>query len=198
LPGKVTKPRRRHPGGSAFVPAEIDVSADTPLNTTCYDCSKAVCGRALAAKLLGNIRLGNCVLVDAANPPNPSTAGGVENERNNQIQVKKLAPFLESIIVISLVAVLGVLIYTSQAATPDEPLLDEAFVQLNPSTGVRGTIFTVDGHGWQPGETVLVYLVEAENGSTDGAVYGGAVVKEASAYCSGDSPDSGRDRYSCS
>ncbi|MGD9144508.1 MAG: PA14 domain-containing protein [Anaerolineae bacterium] len=83
--------------------------------------------------------------------------------------------FLVSVIAISLVAVLGVLIWNSQAAAPDEPLPAEAFVQLDPSAGEPGTIVTIDGHGWQPGEMVLVHLVEVENGSTDGVVYGSAV-----------------------
>jgi hypothetical protein len=82
--------------------------------------------------------------------------------------------FLVSVIAISLVAVLGLLIWNSQAATP-EPLPAGAFVQLNPTTGEPGAIVTVHGNGWQPSETVLVYLVEIENGSTDGVVYGSAV-----------------------
>jgi hypothetical protein len=82
--------------------------------------------------------------------------------------------FLVSLIAISLVAVLGVLIWNSQAAAP-EPTPAEAFVQLNPTTGGPGAIVTISGSGWQPGEMVLVYLVEAENGSTDGVVYGSAV-----------------------
>jgi hypothetical protein len=82
--------------------------------------------------------------------------------------------FLMSVVAISLVAVLGVLIWNSQAATP-EPQPAVAFVQLNPTTGDPGSIVTINGHDWQPGETVLVYLVEVENGSTDGVVYGSAV-----------------------
>jgi hypothetical protein len=83
--------------------------------------------------------------------------------------------FLVSVIAISLAAVLGLLIWNSQAAPPDEPLPAEAFIQLNPATGEPGTIVTIAGHGWQPGETVLVFLVEVENSSTDGVVYGSAV-----------------------
>jgi hypothetical protein len=83
--------------------------------------------------------------------------------------------FLVSVVAISLVAVLGILIWNSQAATPDTPPPAEAFVQLNPSAGEPGTIVTIDGHGLQPGESILVYLVEVENGSTDGVVYGSAV-----------------------
>jgi hypothetical protein len=83
--------------------------------------------------------------------------------------------FLVSVITISLVAILGLLIWNSQAAPP-EPRPAGAFVQLNPTTGEPGTIITIGGSGWQPGETVLIYLVEIENGSTDGTVYGSAVV----------------------
>ena len=83
--------------------------------------------------------------------------------------------FLVGVIAISLVAVLGLLVWNSRAATPDGHLPAEAFVQLNPSAGEPGTLVTINGHGWQVGETVLVYLVEVENGSTDGVVYGSAV-----------------------
>jgi hypothetical protein len=82
--------------------------------------------------------------------------------------------FLMSVVAISLVAVLGVLIWNSQAATP-EPKPAVAFVQLDPTAAGPGSIVTVNGQGWQPGETVLIYLVEVENGSTDGVVYGSAV-----------------------
>jgi len=82
--------------------------------------------------------------------------------------------FLVSVISITLVAVLGLLIWNSRAATP-EPTPAVAFVQLNPTAGEPGTVVTVNGSGWQPGETVLVYLVEVENGGTDGVAYGSAV-----------------------
>lgn len=82
--------------------------------------------------------------------------------------------FLMSVVAISSVAVLGLLIWNSQAATP-EPSPAGAFIQLNPTIGEPGTIITVSGNGWQPGETVLVILVESEQGSTDGIVYASAV-----------------------
>jgi len=81
--------------------------------------------------------------------------------------------FLVSVMAVSLVAVLGLVLWSSQAATPDL-LPTETFVQLNPTTGGPGTVVAIGGNGWQPGETVLVYLVEIENGSTDGVVYGSA------------------------
>jgi hypothetical protein len=83
--------------------------------------------------------------------------------------------FLVSVIALALVGVLGLLIWNSQAATPKPPPVG-AYVQLTPATGEPGTIITVNGYGWQPGETVLVYLVEIENESTDGVVYGSALV----------------------
>ena len=86
--------------------------------------------------------------------------------------------FLVSVLAISLVAVLGVLIWNTQAATPELPVGD-AFVQLNPMAGEPGTIVTIGGRGWQSGETVLVYLVEPDSGSTDGVTYGSAVADPA-------------------
>jgi RNase P/RNase MRP subunit p29 len=91
-----------------------------------------------------------------------------------QYKSKNWLIFLMSVFAITLVAVLGLLIWNSQAATP-EPTPAVAFVQLNPTAGEPGTVVTVNGSGWQPGETVLVYLVEVENGSTDGVAYGSAV-----------------------
>jgi RNase P/RNase MRP subunit p29 len=91
-----------------------------------------------------------------------------------QYKSKNWLIFLVSVIAISLVAVLGLLIWNSQAATP-EPRPAGAFVQLNPTTGEAGTIVTISGNGWQPGETVLVYLVETASGSTDGVVYASTV-----------------------
>jgi RNase P/RNase MRP subunit p29 len=82
--------------------------------------------------------------------------------------------FLVSVVVISAVAVLGMLIWNSQAATPEPPPAG-AYVQLNPMTGEPGTIVTISGNGWQPGETVLVYLVESADGGTDGVVYASTV-----------------------
>jgi RNase P/RNase MRP subunit p29 len=82
--------------------------------------------------------------------------------------------FLMSVVIISAVAVLGLLIWNSQAAIPEPPPA-EAYAQLNPTTGEPGTIVTISGNGWQPGETVLVYLVESANGGTDGVVYASTV-----------------------
>ena len=82
--------------------------------------------------------------------------------------------FLVGVMALTLGAVLGVLIWSSQAASP-EPQPAGAFVQLDPATGEPGNIVTVSGGAWQPGETVLVYLVEAGNGSTDGVVYASVV-----------------------
>ncbi len=45
------------------------------------------------------------------------------------------------------------------------------YIQLKPLSGAPGTLITVSGAGWQPGETVLIYLVELESGATDGVVY---------------------------
>ena len=66
--------------------------------------------------------------------------------------------FVVSIIAISLFAVLGVLIWSSQAATPELPPA-EAFVQLNPTTGAPGTIVTIP-------RTVVHYVV-TEYGMAD-------------------------------
>jgi len=82
--------------------------------------------------------------------------------------------FLVGVISVSLVALLGVLIWNSQAAT-SEPQSGGAFVRLDPTAGEPGLVVTVDGSGWQPGETVLVYLLEVDTSSTDGIVYGSAV-----------------------
>ena len=85
--------------------------------------------------------------------------------------------FLVSVAAIALAAVLGLLIWNSQAATPEPPPAG-AFVQLSPMAGEPGTIVTVSGGGWQSGETVLIYLVEVESDSTDGIVYGSAVADQ--------------------
>lgn len=82
--------------------------------------------------------------------------------------------FLVGVMALTLGAVLGVLIWSSQAASP-EPQPAGAFVQLDPTTGEPGSIVAVSGGAWQPGETVLVYLVEVGNGSTDGVVYASVV-----------------------
>jgi len=82
--------------------------------------------------------------------------------------------FLVSVVAIAVVAVLVLLIWKSQAATP-EPPAEGAFILLSPTVGEPGAVVTISGSGWQPGETVLVYLLEVESGSTDGIVYGSAV-----------------------
>jgi len=82
--------------------------------------------------------------------------------------------FLTSVVAFTLIAVLGLLIWNSQAATPG-PQPAVAFVQLDPTAGEPGTVITVRGRGWPVGETVLVYLLETDTGSTDGVVYGNAV-----------------------
>ncbi|MGD8903282.1 MAG: PA14 domain-containing protein [Anaerolineae bacterium] len=82
--------------------------------------------------------------------------------------------FLTSVVAFTLIAVLGLLIWNSQAATPG-PQPAVAFVQLDPTAGQPGTVVTIRGRGWPAGETVLVYLLETETGSTDGVVYGSAV-----------------------
>ena len=86
--------------------------------------------------------------------------------------------FLVSVIAIAMVALLAVLIWNSQAAAP-EPAPTRAFVQLNPTSAEPGAVVTISGHGWRSGETVLLYLVEPDNGSTDGVTYGSAVADSA-------------------
>ena len=86
--------------------------------------------------------------------------------------------FLVSVLAISLVAVLGVMIWNTQAATP-EPPVGGTFVRLNPTAGEPGTLVALNGSTWQAGETVLVYLVEVDSGATDGVIYGSAVANAA-------------------
>ena len=82
--------------------------------------------------------------------------------------------FLLSVIAVATVAVLGLLIWRSQAATPERPT-PGAYVQLDPIAGEPGSLVTVTGGGWQAGEAVLIHLIEPGNGSTDGVIYGSAV-----------------------
>jgi hypothetical protein len=82
--------------------------------------------------------------------------------------------FLLSVIAVAIVAVLGLLIWNSQAATPERPATG-AYVQLNPIAGEPGSVVAVTGGGWQAGEAVLIHLVETGNGSTDGVIYGSAM-----------------------
>jgi hypothetical protein len=69
---------------------------------------------------------------------------------------------------------LGVILWNSQAAPPP-PQPASAFIQLSPTSGNPGTIVTVSGGGWQVGETILIYLVEAGTESTDNVVYASAI-----------------------
>jgi hypothetical protein len=89
-------------------------------------------------------------------------------------QRKDWITFLLGVIAVAIVAVLGLLIWGSQAATPEHPS-PEAYVQLDPIAGEPGSVVAVTGGGWQAGEAVLIHLVEPGNGSTDGVIYGSAV-----------------------
>ncbi len=90
-----------------------------------------------------------------------------------QINLRKWVIFLAGVAAVSVVAVLGLSIWTSLAASRS-PLPAETFLRLEPAAGAPGTIVTVAGAGWQAGETVLVYLVEADSGRTDGVIYASA------------------------
>jgi hypothetical protein len=74
-------------------------------------------------------------------------------------------------LVILFLAAVGILALLSGQADVAEPTPVVAEIQLNPSAGQPGTTVTVVGSGWQPEETVLVYLVEVESNATDGAIY---------------------------
>ena len=95
-----------------------------------------------------------------------------------QYRSRNVLIFLLSVIALSLIAVLGLLIWNTQAATP-EPLPARPSISLNPSTGAPGTTILISGSSWQPSEMVLVYLEEVDNGSSDGIVYGNAVADSA-------------------
>jgi RNase P/RNase MRP subunit p29 len=102
----------------------------------------------------------------------------------NRDKSRNWLTFLVGVIAFSLIAVLGVLIWNSQAATY-EPPPGGAFIRLDPTAGEPGLVVTIDGSGWQPGETVLVYLLEADNNSTDGIVYGSAVADSSGRIATG-------------
>jgi hypothetical protein len=87
---------------------------------------------------------------------------------------RTLLIFLVMVIAIAVVGLVDLWLWRSQAAPPEVPPA-EAFVHLTPTTGEPGTLVTISGGGWQPGEPVLAYLMETENSSTDGVVYGSAV-----------------------
>ncbi len=72
---------------------------------------------------------------------------------------------------IILLTAAGILALLSGQAATEEPTPVVAEIQLNPWSGQPGSTVTVVGSGWQPGETVLIYLVEVESNATDGAIY---------------------------
>jgi hypothetical protein len=82
-----------------------------------------------------------------------------------------------SLAAVSLVIALAVVTWNSRAETR-VPTPEAASIQLDPTTGEPGTIVSVTGSGWQPGETVLVQLVEVESTSTDGIIYGSGVADQ--------------------
>ncbi len=98
--------------------------------------------------------------------------------KNTQSSTRSRLVIVVSLAAVFLVAISALLLWTSRAAGR-KPLPAEAFIQLNPAIGQPGTIVTVSGGGWQANETILVYLVETGNGSTDGVVYGSALVDRA-------------------
>jgi hypothetical protein len=81
---------------------------------------------------------------------------------------------IASLIGLLLIATLAIVILTGQAEER-KPVPTEAFVHVDPMAGEPGTVISIDGGGWQPGETVVVYLVEPGTYTTDGVVYASAV-----------------------
>jgi hypothetical protein len=75
-----------------------------------------------------------------------------------------------SLVILFLVGA-GALALIATWADEQEPTPAVADIRLNPTSGQPGSTVTVVGSGWQPGETVLVYLVEVESNATDGAIY---------------------------
>jgi hypothetical protein len=73
-------------------------------------------------------------------------------------------------LIVVLVAILGVAAWRIQAATQG-PVPEGAYIQLSPAAGSPGTTISITGGGWKKGETVSIYLVEAETGATDGLEY---------------------------
>jgi hypothetical protein len=83
---------------------------------------------------------------------------------------KRWLVLVTGLVILFLVAA-GIVALLSGQAADEQPTPVVAEIQLNPPAGQPGTTVTVAGRGWQPGETVLVYLVEVESNATDGAIY---------------------------
>ncbi len=81
---------------------------------------------------------------------------------------------LAGLISVFLIVALALVIWNSQAEE-QKPVPQEAYLRLDPLAGEPGTIISVDGGGWQPGETVLIYLVEPGTYATDGVTYASSV-----------------------
>jgi hypothetical protein len=79
-----------------------------------------------------------------------------------------------ALVILFLIAA-GIIALLNGQAANEEPTPVVAGIQLNPTAGEPGTTVTVAGSGWQPGETVLVYLVQVESNTTDGAIYASAL-----------------------
>jgi hypothetical protein len=88
---------------------------------------------------------------------------------------KGLLALMAGLVVLFLASVLvAVLVLNGQVLAGRTPVQD-AYIRLEPAAGAPGTAINVTGGGWQPGETVLIYLVENGTNNTDGVVYGSAV-----------------------
>ncbi|HSJ59522.1 MAG TPA: PA14 domain-containing protein [Anaerolineae bacterium] len=84
---------------------------------------------------------------------------------------------IASLVVVLLIGTLAAAVWISRAGDP-VPTPENIYIQLNPQAGGPGTQVTVSGGGWQPGEVVVVYLVEVENTATDGLVYTSGVAAQ--------------------
>ncbi|MDX9831136.1 MAG: PA14 domain-containing protein [Anaerolineae bacterium] len=77
--------------------------------------------------------------------------------------------------ILFLAAVLVVVLLLNRQATAGRTPIEDAYISLEPAAGEAGTMINVTGGGWQPGESVLIYLVESGTNNTDGVVYASAM-----------------------
>ncbi|HSJ52520.1 MAG TPA: PA14 domain-containing protein, partial [Anaerolineae bacterium] len=88
---------------------------------------------------------------------------------------KGLVAIVAGLAVLFLAAVLVAVLVLNGQATAGRTPVEDGYIRLEPAAGEAGTTINITGAGWQPGETVLIYLVENGTNNTDGVVYASAV-----------------------
>ncbi len=95
--------------------------------------------------------------------------------RGRLLEGKGLLAVMAGLVILFLAAVLVVVLLLNRQATAGRTPIEDAYISLEPAAGEAGTMINVTGGGWQPGESVLIYLVESGTNNTDGVVYASAM-----------------------